>query len=228
MSEEKKIRIVCIGDSITEGFGLGNDPSVYYPSLLGEFLGEEYEVFNQGVTSSGVCNAEIDGKPVGLPYVRQQKYRDALSLNGDIYIIMLGTNDARDGLSDTSDDIDPYTNTFAFEADFEAYYQNIIDELSLMAPDAKFFLVTPIPVNHCIWRKHTEEKLLPIIDHIYHIAEMNPEVCLIDLHEEFLTLPQPTFDALYSKDGLHPNERGSMMIAQLLAYHLGNRSYGEL
>ena len=58
MDQETKLRVVCIGDSITEGFGLGDDPSVYYPSLLQEFLGEEYEVFNEGVTCSCVTMME--------------------------------------------------------------------------------------------------------------------------------------------------------------------------
>ena len=46
MEQERKIRVICIGDSITEGYGLGDDPSVYYPSVLQELLGEDYEVFN--------------------------------------------------------------------------------------------------------------------------------------------------------------------------------------
>ena len=96
MDQETKFRVVCIGDSITEGFGLGDDPSVYYPSLLQEFLGDDFVVFNEGVTSSCVTMMEDDeGRTFGLPYVLQPEYDEALSLAGDIYIIMLGTNDMK-------------------------------------------------------------------------------------------------------------------------------------
>ena len=44
-----KTRVVCIGDDITEGSGSETAPSVNYPSLLQEFLGDEYAVFNEGV-----------------------------------------------------------------------------------------------------------------------------------------------------------------------------------
>ena len=93
MDQETKLRVVCIGDSITEGFGLGEDPSVYYPSRLQEFLGENYAVFNEGVTCSCVTMMEDDtGRTFGLPYVLQPEYDEALSLAGDIYPICLEHN----------------------------------------------------------------------------------------------------------------------------------------
>ena len=91
MDLDAKIKIVCIGDSITEGYGLGDDPSVYYPSLLQEFLGEEFHVFNEGVSGSCVTMMEEDGHTYGLPYVIQPEYDEALSIAGDIYVILLGT-----------------------------------------------------------------------------------------------------------------------------------------
>ena len=225
MEQETKIRVVCIGDSITEGFGLGDDPSVYYPSRLQELLGEDYVVFNEGVTCSCVTMMEDEtGNFFGVPYVLQPEYDEALSLAGDIYIIMLGTNDAQDGMHETEDIQDPYFNMISFEPMFETFYQYIIDGIKSANPNALIYLAVPIPVHNCIWRKHQEKYLLQIIPHIRHLAEVN-NLPLIDLHEEFLRLSDEQLDSVYLEDGLHPNAEGAFLIASLFCYVIGNRSY---
>ena len=225
MDLDAKMKIICIGDSITEGFGLGDDPSVYYPSLLQEFLGDEVIVFNEGVTCSCVTMMEAeDGRTYGLPYVLQPEYDEALSLAGDIYVIMLGTNDAVDGMHDTEDIQDPYNNMISFEPLFETFYQYIIDGVRQASPNALIYLVTPVPVRNCIWRKHQEKYLLKIIPHIKALAEAN-HLPLIDLHEEFLKLGTEELDSLYQEDGLHPNTSGAFLIASTIAYVIGNRAY---
>ena len=225
MEQETKIRVVCIGDSITEGFGLGDDPSVYYPSRLQELLGEDYVVFNEGVTFSCVTMMEDEtGHVFGVPYVLQPEFDEALSLAGDIYIIMLGTNDAQDGMHETEDIQDPYFNMISFEPMFETFYQYIIDTVTSANPNALIYLAVPIPVRNCIWRKHQEKYLLQIIPHIRHLAEVN-NLPLIDLHEEFLRLGDERLDSVYLEDGLHPNEDGAFLIASLFCYVIGNRSY---
>lgn len=224
MDLDAKTKIICIGDSITEGFGLGDDPSVYYPSLLQEFLGEDVIVFNEGVTCSCVTMMEEDGHTFGLPYVLQPEYDEALSLAGDIYVIMLGTNDAVDGMHDTEDIQDPYGNLIPFEPLFETFYQYIIDGVRQASPKALIYLVTPIPVRNCIWRKHQEKYLLPLLPHIHALAEKN-NLPLIDLHGEFAKMDTEELDALYLDDGLHPNTSGAFLIASMIAYVIGNRSY---
>ncbi len=224
MDLDAKMKIICIGDSITEGFGLGDNPSVYYPSLLQEFLGDEVIVFNEGVTCSCVTMMEEDGRTCGLPYVLQPEYDEALSLAGDIYVIMLGTNDATDGMHDTEDIQDPYGNLISYEPMFETFYQYIIDGVRQASPNALIYLVTPVPVRNCIWRKHQEKYLLKIIPHIKALAEANG-LPLIDLHEEFLKMDPEELDSLYQEDGLHPNASGAFLIASTIAYVLGNRAY---
>lgn len=219
MELETKIRIVCIGDSITEGFG--------YPSLLQEFLGDDYIVFNEGVSGSCVTMTETDDKICGLPYVLQPEYDEALSIEGNIYIIMLGTNDAQDGIDDIRDIQDPLYNLISYEPIFETCYQYIIDGIKSATPDALIYLVTPIPVRNCIWRKHQEEYLLQLLPHIKSLAEKN-NLPLIDLHEELLQLSVEELDSLYLEDGLHPSDSGAFLIASMIAYVIGNRSYEEL
>lgn len=219
MELETKIRIVCIGDSITESFG--------YPSLLQEFLGDDYIVFNEGVSGSCVTMTETDDRICGLPYVLQPEYDEALSIEGNIYIIMLGTNDAQDGMDDVSEVINPYYNLISYEPIFETCYQYIIDGIKSASPDALIYLVTPIPIRNCIWRKHQEEYLLQLLPHIKALAENNG-LPLIDLHEELLNLSIEELESLYLEDGLHPSDSGAFLIASMIAYVIGNRSYDEL
>lgn len=217
--ENKKTRIVCIGDSITEGFGLGDDPKAYYPSALNEFLGNKFEVYNKGVTSSCVIDHEEDGHVFGLPYKRQPRYKEALELAGDIYIIMLGTNDASDGYDEKSGKKDPYANMIKQKALFAPNYQSIIDAVKQSNSRAEIFLVTPIPIQECIWPKHQEmylAKLLPIIKKL--ATENKCE--FIDLHKEFERFPEELFSTLYLKDGLHPNITGANVIASIIASYL--------
>jgi acyl-CoA thioesterase-1 len=79
-------RIVCLGDSLTAGYGLGLDEA--YPARLGEMLyaaGLDYEVVNAGVSG--------DTSAGGLR-------RLDWSLDGDVQVLVLalGANDGLRGL----------------------------------------------------------------------------------------------------------------------------------
>ncbi len=213
----KKVKkIVCMGDSITEGFGLGNDSSVYYPTALNEYLGESYIVINKGVTSSCVINHEMDGEIMGLPYARQPRYTEAIAAQGDIYVVMLGTNDASDGYNPATKKKEPLYNMIKQKDLFTPCYQSIIDDIRKAVPHAKIFLVTPIPIMTCIWPKHQERYLAKFLPMIRHLAREN-KTYFIDLHKEFLLLPIEQLENLYLPDGLHPNIVGAQVIASIIA-----------
>ena len=93
------IKVVCMGDSITEGFGV--EISESYPSVLQNLLGEEYRVVNKGVCCTTTLNVENEKGVMGMPYMREARYKEALQEKGDIYVVLLGTNDAQDGMDDT-------------------------------------------------------------------------------------------------------------------------------
>jgi len=84
----EKIRIACVGDSITEGWMSSNPAEKAYPVILQRLLGESYEVKNYG--QGGTCllrNAD-------QPYRECWGYRDSMADKPDIVLLMLGTNDA--------------------------------------------------------------------------------------------------------------------------------------
>jgi lysophospholipase L1-like esterase len=90
-----KIRVACVGDSITQGSG--------YPSKLQELLGSNYTVGNFGVSGSTVSLNS------SLPYMKQAAFFNAENFNPDIVLIMLGTNDANSEIAYNEDN---------FEADY--------------------------------------------------------------------------------------------------------------
>ena len=69
--------------------------------------------------------------------------------------------------------------------------------------------------------------MLRLLPHIKSLAEKN-NLPLIDLHEELLNLSEEELESLYLEDGLHPSDSGSFLIASMIAYVIGNRSYEEL
>ncbi len=210
------MRIVCMGDSITEGYGLGEDQSVTYPSQLQHILNNGTEVLNYGVCSSCVIDTEYMGQPMGLPYIRQKKYHEALDAMGDIYIIMLGTNDANDGYDPNAKKRLPQDDLFSKNHLFTSSYRHIIRDILNVVPDAKIYLVSPIPINKCLWPKHQEKYLLKIIPQIKKLAK-EFDLSYIDLHKEFEAIPDEHYLRLYQDDGLHPNTTGAMMIASIIA-----------
>ena len=87
--KEGKIHIACVGDSITYGAGvLGHRRSQSYPAYLQENLGEKYQVLNYGLSGRTLMD-EGD-----VPYRSEKLYQKSLDAKADIYLLMLGTNDA--------------------------------------------------------------------------------------------------------------------------------------
>jgi acyl-CoA thioesterase I len=82
-----RIRVACIGDSITYGFGIKDRERNSYPAQLGALLGQKWEVRNFGVNGA---TALIKGT---RPYVDQPAYREALAFKPHVVVIKLGTND---------------------------------------------------------------------------------------------------------------------------------------
>jgi len=87
ISASSVVKVACVGDSITYGFGHNDARS--YPSVLGELLGEEYEVKNFGQGGQTLM------KKADAPYWNSGVYKSSKEYNPDIVIIMLGTNDGK-------------------------------------------------------------------------------------------------------------------------------------
>lgn len=93
MNQNEKIRVSCLGDSITFGL-MATSPGKSYPSVLQLMLGETYEVINFGLSGATVINDFDIGTGAYYPYTKSEEYKKALESNPDIVILMLGMNDA--------------------------------------------------------------------------------------------------------------------------------------
>ena len=182
------IKIACIGDSITEGYGVEMEDS--YPSKLQNLLPEKYEVRNYGV--SGVTLLKDGDKP----YWNEKRYNDALDWGADIVIISLGTNDSK-------------PINWENKAHYVRDYLGLIQSFRKKSPNAEIFIckMTPAFSSNFDISNANVKTLLPLIDSIANKAH----VSIIDFNTQFTTKSQ-----LFS-DGVHPNESGANLLANIIS-----------
>ena len=95
-----KVKIAFIGDSITQGTGASNQPTMGYPGQLSRLLdSSKYTVGNFGKASSYALPADnkynVKNKTPELSYKNTQQYKDSIAFEPDVVVMMLGINDIR-------------------------------------------------------------------------------------------------------------------------------------
>lgn len=84
----EKVRIACVGDSITEGWASSNPDLKSYPAVLQKLLGDRYLVTNYGIGGSTLMRCSDS------PYRDKWGYLRSMADKPDVVFLMLGTNDA--------------------------------------------------------------------------------------------------------------------------------------
>ena len=202
----QEIRIVALGDSITNGVRAGVDEEDTYRYLLQENLskipGYKVAVINAGV-SSDITRTAI-----------RRLERDVLNHTPHYVTIMFGVNDAGYYRPAT----DSMANTTRVTAeDFGRNLKIIVEAIQKI--HAKPILVTPVPMNpayaHRDFPAYVENGLNYLLDEyaeiIRDIASRNG-LHLIDVHRAFSA--DPDTDKLVP-DGIHPNKSGHCFIADI-------------
>ena len=185
--KDSTIRVACIGDSITAGYGIENSGHNSYPAQLQILLGDKYQILNYGLRGRTLQ------KGGDLPYTKESLYTISQDAKLHIVLIMLGTNDAHPS----------NWNTSRYEKELEEFiitYQEL-DSAPVV------YLMTPPPIYRA-QLSHTNailvHEILPIIERV---AEKRG-VLIIDIfsslenHEELFP------------DGVHPNAFGAKIIAE--------------
>ena len=139
----EKIRIACVGDSITETSG--------YPDDLWMLLGSNYIIGNFGVGGSTVA---LDSSK---PYMNEITFVEAKDFQPSVVIIMLGTNDAV-----------PATQKNEI---FVNDYVKLITEFQTLSSKPKIWIVKPPPVFSNETGLSVENFKNNIIPSIEHVAE---------------------------------------------------------
>lgn len=188
---QEKIKVACVGNSITYGSGVANREVNAYPVKLQGMLGDKYEVGNFGKPGATLLNKGH------RPYTQQQEYKDALAFAGDIVVIHLGINDT-----------DP-RNWPNYRDEFIGDYRALMQSLREVNPKCRFILarMTPLSDRHWRFESGTRDWHAEIQLAIECIAKAEG-VQLIDFHEPLYPYPYMLEDAV------HPNAEGAAILAK--------------
>ena len=204
ISQQKPLKVACIGNSVTYGYGLPNRDSTNYPARLQHLLGPGYAVKNFGVSGSTLL------KKGHRPYYKTAAFGEALAFAPDIAVIHLGLNDTDP--RDWPDHRDEFAPDYAW----------LIDTIRKVNPAVQIYIcrLTPIFHEHPRFKSGTRNWSWEIQALIPQIARAN-KTGLIDLHTPLYAHPE-----LFS-DALHPDETGAGIIAQTI-YSRISGNYGGL
>lgn len=199
-----KIKVACVGNSVTYGYGIENRELNAYPAQLQRLLGERYEVANFGHSGATLLRRGH------RPYIQQEAYRKALAFAADKVIIHLGLNDT-----------DP-RNWPNYRDDFVSDYLALIDTFRQVNPKCEIWIcrMTPIFHWHPRFQAGTRDWYAMIQDAIKEVAAL-ADAKLIDLQDELYHRP----DLL--PDAIHPTAEGAGMLAQTV-YGALTGDYGGL
>lgn len=187
----QKIKVACVGNSVTYGYGLENRERDAYPVQLQRLLGDGYEVANFGHSGTTLL------KHGHRPYVSVKEYEAALKFAGDYVVIHLGLND-----------LDP-RNWPNYRDEFTEDYLSLIGDFRKANPDCKIWICRMSPVfhDHPQFRSGRRDWFKMVQKAIENVAEI-AHVGLIDLHTPLYSRPDLFADAL------HPNPEGAGILAR--------------
>ena len=186
------VRVACIGNSITDGFGIDMATQQGYPARLQRLLGNGYHVKNFGVSGRTMLNKG------DLPYQNELAWRDALAFRPDIVIIKLGTNDSK-------------PENWQYNKGFTDDLQLMVDALKANKNNPRIILCTPIPAFKPTWNINDSVIVNGITPIINKVAKKN-KLQVIDLH----TLYAHDGDKMID-DGIHPDAKGALRMAEMIA-----------
>ena len=192
-AQQKKIKVACVGNSITYGSGVANREVNAYPVKLQGMLGEEYEVGNFGKPGATLLNKGH------RPYTQQQEYKDAIAFAGDIVVIHLGINDT-----------DP-RNWPNYQDEFIEDYRSLIKDFREANPKARFLIarMTPLSDRHWRYESGTRDWHEQIQEAIACVARAEG-IQMINFFEPLHPYP------FILEDNIHPNAEGAEMLAKIV------------
>ena len=193
--EHGKRILACVGDSLTYGAGVRlTRQRDSYPAQLGKFLGDDWQVLNYGLSWRTLQETG------DLPYRSDRFYQASLQCGAEIYLLMLGSNDAK------------YYNWN--ESNYRKELREFVDTYRSLPQHPLVILMQPTAA----WRdRHGKDPfgIRPeIIENELHeaVADIGKETgCpVLDLYR--LTKSHPE----WFHDGSHPDRRGNEMIAHYI------------
>ena len=195
--QAEAVKVACIGNSITDGYGMDMADVNAYPAQLQRMLGTGYKVRNFGRSGRTMLNKG------NLPYMKEKTWAEAKAYNPDIAIVMLGTNDTKN------------INWDNYGSEFSADMQQMIDELKALPSNPTVMLCTPIQSYKTEvsknWQIRDSVMTNEIIPIIKKLAKKN-KLTLINLNP----VVQMNKEEMMA-DGVHPTPKGAAKMAKTVA-----------
>ena len=191
-----KIKVACVGDSITFGSGIADRNNASYPAQLQKLLGDNFEVKNFGLSGRTMISKSPSA------WTKTQQYKDALAYQPDVVLIKLGTNDSKRS---------EYKQRQNFDHDYSGSARLLIRKFRNLPSKPTVWLMNPVPSfirhGHSINGAFIEDEILPQIKKVARLTRTP----IIDLHSPFLNSPD------LFPDKIHPNAAGALEMAKIIA-----------
>ena len=186
------VKVACVGNSITEGFGLEADEPKY-PDYLQQMMNAGDTVANFG--SSG----RMFFKKSTMSYWVEEEFEEALAFPSDIVVIELGTNDSK------------YFYLPSYDLTVKSLqpsYEELVETFASRPRSPEIFATLQPYANHPEGGI-VDSVMVKYINPLIKGAAMQKGANIIDLH----TLFSPK---LLLSDSLHPNSEGAKEIAKIV------------
>ena len=187
----RRIRIACVGNSITFGHDIVNRELNCYPAQLQALLGDGYDVGNFG------RNAATLSHRGDTPYIQQPEYGQALAFLPDIVFIELGTNDSK-----------PHNRVDS--AAFRQDCLNLVESFRRLPTKPRIVLLLPPPCfstgTFDISDEYIRDEIIPRLRDVAYEAGLE----VVNLYTYFLD------QGMWFPDHVHPSSVGAGMIASRL------------
>lgn len=183
----ERVRVACVGDSITYGAAVDKRELNCYPAVLGNLLGGAYDVRNFGVSGATLL------KKGDKPYWKEKAFQTASDFGPNIVILKLGTNDTK-------------PQNWKFKAEFEADARELVRHFKTLPSKPKVFVALPVTVVKSSFGI-VEDGVRAEIPLLSKVAKEEGAL-LIDLHAAVAA------KELFVGDGVHPNVAGAKKIAE--------------
>ena len=200
--QDGDVKIACVGDSITYGFGVNNWGKNNYPKQLDTLLGDGYCINNYGHSGATAQSAGDQ------PYYDYSEYKASIEFDADILILMMGTNDSK-----------PYN--WVDEATFKSEYINLINAYKVQNSDIRIILCSPA-TSYMVEDNETGLTSFDISpERCDLIANIVREIA-IEYGYEYIDINSVTKNnpSLFIDDMVHPNVDGATLIAKTIYEYL--------
>ena len=194
------VRIACVGDSITWGYGVPNRLTQAYAAVLQKRLGKGYDVLNCGHGGATALKHLPPHHPGWMvSYWQVPQFKQATRFKPNIVIIMLGTNDSN-----------PYNRTNV-QHHFTQDYSALVRHFQNLSTHPRIFICLPPSLEN--GAVHGPHPALPVHSVVPRIVRIVHAMHLTGINIFHAIAGRWKF---FNGDHIHPNVMGQKLMANVI------------